>query len=94
MIILPSQFYSIIVFKIIFADKRLHNKEFEEFNGDSSYGQRDKYRGSYWFQDEEESSWARYLHINAIKSHGEDPKRYEFFEHNAGSIGIHCVAYL
>ena len=56
---------------------RPHHREVEGIEG--YCGQRDEYKGGYFFKDEDESSWARYLHINAIKSHHVDPLRYDQF---------------
>lgn len=41
----------------------------------------DAYRGGYWYKSLEERAWSRYLHIMALKSHHDEPKRYNFIVH-------------
>ena len=55
----------------------------DQIRGFKELDTNDRYRGGYWFEG---NSWARYLHINTIKSHEKDEatscyKRYNYIVH-------------
>ena len=55
----------------------------DQIRGFKELDTNDRYRGGYWFEG---NSWARYLHINTIKSHERDEatscyKRYNYIVH-------------